>query len=354
MRIIQLLSTLAFGDAVGNDTIAIRRVLEEMGFDTEIYAQNIDERLKKGTAKKIEHLTKLGKKDIILYHLSTGTDLNYNLVKYPGRKIVIYHNITPYEYFFGYSRVNYDLTYLGRKGLSFLKDKVERCFAVSEYNKADLRETGYTCPIDVLPIIVPFEDYNKTPNQDILKQYDDNWVNILFVGRIAPNKKQEDVIRAFAYYKTYINPKSRLFLVGSYSGLEKYHNELKTYVAKLGISDVIFTGHTKFEDILAYYKLADVFLCMSEHEGFCVPLLEAMHFDVPIIAYKAAAIPDTMGQSGIVVDEKSPALTAKLIERLMVDSELRQTVIFGQQDRLKDFSYEHTKETFTKLIKSCL
>ncbi len=354
MRIVQLLSTIAFGDAVGNDTIAVRRLIEELSYDTEIYAQNIDPRLKKGTAKKINHLPKLNKKDIILYHMSTGTDLNYQIADYPGRKIMVYHNITPYEYFYGYSKANYDLTYLGREGLNFLKDKVERCFADSEYNKTDLREAGYACPIDVLPIIVPFDDYDKTPNQEILKQYDDDWVNILFVGRIAPNKKHEDIIRAFAFYKTYINQKSRLFLVGSNNGLEAYYRQLKRYIHMLGISDVIFTGHTKFDQILAYYKLADVFLCMSEHEGFCVPLLEAMHFDVPVIAFKAAAVPDTMGDSGIVVDEKNPALTAKLIERLMNDTELREAVISGQRSRLKDFSYERTKETFRKLITDCL
>lgn len=354
MRIVQLLSTIAFGDAVGNDTIAIRHLLEEMGYDTDIYAQNIDPRLKKGTAKKISHLPKLNKKDIILYHMSTGTDLNYHVADYPGRKIMVYHNITPCEYFYGYSRANYDLTYLGREELKFLKDKVERCFADSEFNKADLLETGYQCPIDILPIIVPFDDYKKAPNEEILKQYDDDWVNILFVGRIAPNKKHEDIIRAFAYYKTYINQKSRLFLVGSYSGTEAYYRQLQHYVNKLEISDVIFTGHTKFDQILAYYKMADVFLCMSEHEGFCVPLLEAMYFNVPIIAYKAAAIPDTMGNSGIVIDEKDPAFTAKLIERLLTDADFRQAVISGQQSRLKDFSYERTKETFKKLIAGCI
>lgn len=350
MRIIQLLPTISYGDAVGNDAVAIRRLLVDFGYDTEIYAQNIDPRLKKGTAKKLEHLPKLNKKDILLYHLSTGTDLNYQLADYPGRKVVVYHNITPCEYFYGYSKTNYDLTYLGREGLSFLKDKVVHCFADSEYNKTDLQESGYMCPIDVLPIIVPFDDYNKTPNPDILAQYDDDWTNILFVGRVAPNKKQEDVIKAFAYYKKYINQKSRLFLVGSYNGMEIYHKQLQKYVKSLDVSDVIFTGHTKFDHILAYYKLADVFLCMSEHEGFCVPLVEAMYFDVPVIAYKAAAIPDTMGNSGLLIDEKNPALTAKLIERLTNDKALKEAVIESQRCRLKDFSYESTRALFKRYI----
>ena len=354
MRIIQMLSTIAFGDAVGNDTLAIRQLIEEMGYETEIYAQNIDPRLKKTAAKKITQLPKLNKKDVILYHLSTGTDLNYNLINYPGRKFVIYHNITPYEYFYGYSRANYDLTYLGREGMRFLKDKVERCFADSEYNKSDLQEAGYRCPIDVMPIIVPFEDYKKTPSQDVLDKYDDDWTNILFVGRIAPNKKQEDIIRAFAYYKQFINPKSRLFLVGSHTGMEHYYKQLKKYAQALGVSDVIFTGHTKFDQILAYYKLADAFLCMSEHEGFCVPLLEAMYFDVPVIAYKATAVPETMGNSGIVVDDKNPAFIGKLIERLLADEELRQDVIHKQQERLKDFSHEKTSETFKRFMSACL
>lgn len=110
---------------------------------------------------------------------------------------------------------------------------------------------------------------------------DDGYTNFIFVGRVAPNKKQEDVIRAFYCYKKYCNPKSRLFIVGSYNGMERYYHRLRRYVGALELDNVVFTGHIPFAQILAYYHLADLFLCMSDHEGFCVPLVEAMYFNLP-------------------------------------------------------------------------
>ena len=147
---------------------------------------------------------------------------------------------------------------------------------------------GYTCPIDVLPILIPFDDYAKTPSQQVIDRYSDGYTNLIFTGRIAPNKRQEDVIRAFYDYKKFYNPKSRLILVGGHNGMERYYHRLKSYINALELEDVVFPGHIKFDEILAYYKIADVFLCQSEHEGFCVPLVEAMYFDVPVVFAKKA------------------------------------------------------------------
>ena len=174
--------------------------------------------------------------------------------------------------------------------------------------------------------------------------------NIVFTGRIAPNKKQEDVIKAFYCYKKYYDSSARLFLVGSYKEDDEYYQKLKEYVWRLGVKDVYFTGHIKFNQILAYYKIADVFLCMSEHEGFCVPLVEAMFFDVPIIAYNSTAIPSTLGGSGILLDDKNPIIAAKMIDILVNDAELRQKVLKNQRERLEDFKYEKIKEQFEQYL----
>ena len=146
--------------------------------------------------------------------------------------------------------------------------------------------------------------------------------------------------------KKHINPKSRLILVGSDSGMERYSGHLKEYADALELDDVIFTGHISFKAILAYYKVADVFLCMSEHEGFCVPLVEAMFFNVPIVAYDSSAIASTLGGSGILVKEKDPVFVSMVIDRLVKDAELREYVIAKQNERLKDFSYEKVRESF--------
>lgn len=351
MKIIQLLTTLSFGDAVGNDTIALKGLIAAMGYDTEIYAENIDPRLPKNTARNIAKLRSVSRDDVIIYHKSTGTDLSFKLDRYKCRRIMIYHNITPPGFFRPYSDSATALTEYGYEGLKYLRDKVDYCLADSEYNKQELLKMGYTCPIDVRPILIRFEDYKQAPDQSIIKRFtQDGWTNIVFVGRIAPNKKQENLIRAFYQYKK-INPQSRLILVGSYVGMENYYERLKKYAAALGLEDVIFTGHISFNEILAYYRAADVFLCMSEHEGFCVPLVEAMFFDVPIIAYNTSAISDTLGGSGILIDDNDPVFTAEIIDRLVKDEKLSKYIVENQRRRLEDFSYEKIGSIFEGYLK---
>ena len=269
MRIVQMLPTIQYGDAVSNDTLAIDRIIREQGYETGIYAENIDTHLPVGTAKRIPEMPPLDHSDILIYHASTGTQLNFDLPGFGGRKVMIYHNITPAKYFHGYNEDAARLTASGYEGMRFLADKIDYCIADSDYNRSDLLNMGFNCPIDVCPIIISFEDYDAEPNAKILRQYrGKGWTNLVFVGRIAPNKKQEDVIRAFYCYKKRYNPKSRLFLVGNIQGMEKYAMQTQRYAQMLGVyDDIVWTGHIKFSEVLAYYRLADVFVCMSEHEG---------------------------------------------------------------------------------------
>src|SRR5262249_50757629 len=156
-------------------------------------------------------------------------------------------------------------------------------------------------------------------------------------GRLAPNKRQDEVIRVFAHYNRFIERRSRLFLVGGFMEREDYLAELRKLVRAEKLQDhVIFSGHVPFRELLAFYRLADVFLCMSEHEGFCVPLIEAFHQGVPIIAYRAAAVPCTLGHAGIMVNSKDYQVIAELAAELLSDAELRQRVIARQRQRLAD------------------
>ena len=352
MNIVQVLPTISFGDAVSNDARAIAKVISEMGYKTGIYAENVDSRINDPFVKKLSKLPKLNDDDIVIFNHSTGTELCYKLSELKGRKMMIYHNITPPHFFDNYSITARDLTRYGYEGTKYLSDKIEYVMADSAFNAADLKEMGYSCKMDVRPILVPFDDYKKAPDAELLEKYEgDGYTNILFVGRIAPNKKQEDIISAFAYYKKYVNPKSRLILAGSYTGMERYYSALQNYVSSLMLDDVIFTGHTSFAAVLAYYRLADVFLCMSEHEGFCVPLLEAMFFDKPIIAFDSCAVPDTLGGSGVLIKEKDPVFVSMLIDKIMNDSALRERIIKVQNERLKDFAYEKVKETFVSQLR---
>ncbi len=356
MKIFQLLPTLSFGDAVGNDTLAIHRILKEAGHEARIYAENIDRRLPAGSAWKVEKMPRLGREDLLIYHASTGTRLNEAFPKYGGKKVMIYHNITPASFFEGYSREAVRLTSYGYEGIRSLSDKVEFCIADSDYNKRDLEEMGYTCPIEVCPILIPFEDYDKAPDPKVLKRYEGDGIqNLLFVGRIAPNKRQEDLLRAFCCYQAVYNPKSRLFLVGSARGMENYEARLKQYARTLGIADkVIFSGQIRFPEILAYYHLADLFLCMSEHEGFCVPLAEAMHFGKPIVAYASSAVPDTLAGGGLLLRSKDPMVAAAAIHRLSEDQALQRTLREKQEARLRALSYEEVKKKFLSCLEKAM
>lgn len=351
MKIIQMLPTLAFGDAVGNDTLALMQVIEEMGHETGIYAEAIDKRLNDKRIKPAYKIPYLKPEDILIYHMSIGSQLTYEIPEYHCKKIMIYHNVTPAEFPAPYNPFTAAACSEGIKQVEYLADKFDYCLADSEFNKQELIRLGYQCKIDVLPILIPFEDYKKTPSKKVLRRFKDDSVNILFTGRIAANKKQEDVIKTFYYYKKYINPQSRLFLVGSYYGMENYYHSLKAYVERLKLEDVYFTGHINFSEVLAYYHLADVFLCMSEHEGFCVPLAEAMDFQIPIIAYDSSAIGGTLGGSGLLLKEKDCKAAAEMIDRVVRDNKLREDIIYNQNIRLKDFEHDAIKEQFIKYIK---
>ncbi len=346
MKIYQMVGTLSYGDAIGNNIIAIKHVIEEMGIKTFVYALSVSDRVTEHGVYDIGNMPKLNEDDIVIYHMSSGSPMNAFAAELNCRKIMIYHNITPFEFF---TIDDPGAANNCRKGLedmvNVMKGHFNSYLAVSEFNKKNMIEMGYKAEqIDVIPIIVPFDDYRKTPDEKMVKKLSDGVTNIVFVGRIAPNKKHEDIIRAFAYYKNHVNPNSRLTLVGSANPNGCYFRDLQEYIRSIGVQDVVFPGHISFEEILAIYKTADVFLCMSEHEGFCVPLVEAMLFDVPVIAYDSCAVPDTLGGSGVVVDSKDPVFLSKVIDGVVSSRELRENIISGQRERLKDFEYETIKK----------
>lgn len=354
MKVFQLLPTLVYGDGVGNETLVIDKILKSLGYETKIYAENIDKRISSKTADVIARMPELYQADVVIYHLSTGTVLNETVGKLKCKIVIIYHNITPPHFFNEYSISATERSKQGLKGVEELRENAHYCIADSYYNKQQLIQMGYRCRIDVVPVIVPFKDYEKKPSKSIINKYNDNYVNIVFVGRIVPNKKQEDIIKSFYFYKNYINDKSRLFLIGSYSGMERYKIHLDKYIQSLGLDDVHFTGHIKFNQILSYYKLADIFLCMSEHEGFCIPLLEAMYFQIPIIAYASTGVKDTLGDCGFQIREKNCKMTAEMIDYIIKKEEFRKQLIERQNLRLMNFSYENTHQKFVECLTNFL
>jgi glycosyltransferase involved in cell wall biosynthesis len=239
----------------------------------------------------------------------------------------------------------------GRQELSNLSD-CNVAIGDSEYNRRELLEYNFdNNKTDVLPIFTSFEKFEEIGiNENLFELYNDGYVNLLFVGRIAPNKKIEDIIKCFYYYNNGINYKSRLFLVGPLF-LEKYDLELTNLINRLNLGNrVIFTDRVCLSDLKTYYKIADIFICMSEHEGFCVPLLESMYFNLPILAYNSTAIPFTLDKSGILINSKKYEEIAELINLIIEDSKIRNQIIKKETERLQDFDSNKTKIKLKQII----
>ena len=340
MRVVHIMPTITFGDGVSNDALQIQKLLMEHGIMSHIYAENIGAKVPAEIVHPIADLPKTDENDIIIYHGSQGTELNYRMETLKARrKIMVYHNITPGSFFAEYSENLERLVEEGYAGMRFLADKLDCCIADSAYNAEQLRAMGYQCQIEVCPILIPFSDYDTEPDQALIERLKaDHFENFLFVGRITPNKKQEDVIRCFYYYHKYYNSQSRLILVGNYEGMESYYLRLLKYVYQLHLQDyVVFPGHISFREILAYYHAADAFLCMSEHEGFCIPVVEAMYFSIPVIAYRSTAVPETLGSGGLLTDSKDGPLVAAMMDRVIRDKDLRSWIKHKQQLRIESF-----------------
>ncbi len=348
-QINQILPSFKRGDAIGNEVLGIRKILRSSGYSSDIYVEHMPSRYTRGVRSYTDYARVSSPSNVLIYHYAIGSGISRYVKTLPDKKILIYHNITPYKYFLG---VNDHLAYIlknGREELAYLHDYIDLALGDSYYNKIELDEMGYK-KTDVLPLIIDYSNYALSPNPQVTDEYNDGYVNILFVGRISPNKCHEDLIKVFYCYKKFVNDKSRLLIVGSSSGAEIYEQMVKKLVRELKLDDVVFAGPVDQKSLIAYYKLADLFLCMSEHEGFCVPLIESMYFEVPIIAYKAAAVPWTLGDTAITVAEKSYMDIAWLMDAVLSDEKLKRKIIDGQTRRLKDFDLEHTKELLKRFI----
>ncbi|MDP2390061.1 MAG: glycosyltransferase, partial [Acidobacteriota bacterium] len=344
----QELATLGYGDAIGNEVLGIQRVLRAAGYESEIFVQTADPRLEDLTLDYRDLVDASHPDNILFHHFSIGSRASRVAYALPERMALVYHNITPPEYFVDIHKELVQLCFRGRRELALYRDRCDLALGDSEYNRQELADLGF--PVTgVLPVVPGFSHLSGPANYVHAGQFDDDWVNVLFVGRVIPNKKFEDVIRSFQAYKKWFNPRSRLLLVGAQSGFERYLTLLHQFIADCGVSDVHFTGHVSNEELTAYYQLADVFLCASEHEGFCVPLIEAFHMGVPVLAYAATAVPATMDGAGILYSDKHPVAVAALVNAVVEDRAMRERILDGQDaalDRLAARDFDGTLLTF--------
>ena len=342
MKVVHLAHGVIPGDAVSTQLLEIDRRLRSWGFDTEIFAQHVAREYQDVAHHDAEFASDLTRDALLIYHYSAYAPNVRHFRMFPGPKILIYHNITPGRFFYRWDHHQASLCRMGRRALTSLRS-CTLGLGCSKYNQRELIQAGFAPEqTGVLPLFFRTKDLDQVHANKRLLEWlrADGMVNLLSVGRIVPNKAVEDVIRIFYIYHRYINPRSRLFLVGS-RYVPAYDAQLDALVETLGLSDAVtLTGLVSLSDLKTYYEAADLYLTASYHEGFCVPLIESMYFGVPIVARQAAAIPETLEQAGVLFTRLGYAKVAEMIHLLVTDVRMREHVIRAQRTRLQAFAPE--------------
>ena len=330
----QALPNLAFGDAISNHALLIRRQLRSLGYRAEIFARFIDPRV--ASECTVFSPEALERSDAVIYHHSIGSEITPHVIGLERAKALVYHNITPAEYFAPYRPEFAEILRQGRDDLARLAPSFPLSVGDSAFNTAELAQCGFTDPT-VLHISVDPSHWASAPDPHAMDRLQDGRTNLLFVGRIAPNKKQDQLVRAFAHYRL-LDPSARLSLVGPYDADDPYASEVRRLIAELGLADcVTLTGSISDAALQAYYRTARLFWSMSEHEGFCVPLVESMWFDLPVLAFKSSAVPETLGRAGFLLSTNDLIEAAAAAYQLVTDDALRHQVIAAQRNERNRF-----------------
>jgi L-malate glycosyltransferase len=338
------------GDAVGDSARRVRAMLRRMGHESELYAITIDDDLRDAVRPFDDPASR--RADVTILHFAVPSAMTEAFAGVGGVRVLQYHNITPAHFLAPYDAHLADLARRGRHELAELAGTVHLALGDSEYNRAELERLGFG-QTGVLPIAVDTRRITLAPPRPALEDaLDDGLDNILFVGRIAPNKRIEDHVRLAALYHRLVSPDSRFVFVGRMDIVPGYHAAVRALIDQCGLPGdrFLFTGAVPDEDLATYYRMASVYLSLSEHEGFCVPLVEAMAADVPILAYAAAAVPDTLGGAGVQFAPKDLEQAAELLGLLVHDDELRAAVVDGQRRRLADFGEDRIERDLAAVV----
>ena len=350
MNIHQFATSLTYGDAISDEMLEIQAVLREKGLASEIFVRFFEPRMAKLMYDYREYKKFSSPDNVVIFHFSIGSPVSKMFFRIPDKKIMIYHNITPYECFLNYHRILARECYKGRLEIKLFADKVDLALGDSDFNRRELEAVGYP-ETGVLPLLLNFSKFDNADDPVTRQIYTNGKFTLLFVGRVIPNKKFEDVIKTFYHYKTYFNADSQLILAGDFRGQERYYSALCGLIDTLTVKDVHFTGHIDFPQLAAFFKIADVYLSMSEHEGFGVPLLEAFYCGIPVVAYAAGAVEETMNSGGLLLHEKDFFKTAAVLNKLEADKGFRGDIIEFQLKALEKYRRENVSRILLEHLK---
>jgi glycosyltransferase involved in cell wall biosynthesis len=332
------------GYSVSDYALALQEALQNWGYQSTIYASEVESSL----GDRIRPLRSYKPKgtDLLMLHYALANESTDWVKSLDVPLILCYHNVTPPHFLAGVGGLSQSASQRGQAELKQFRTNSRLALAYSQFSAQDLRAAGYQ-NIEVLPLLMPDTLQQVMPDKTVKRK---SGTNILFVGRIAPNKRCEDILKILHYYRQ-IEPDAHLFLVGAKRYTPLYAEWLSEFVAQFGLQDAVtFTGHVSLEALAAYYRLANVYISMSEHEGFGIPLVESMRFDLPVIAYDCTAVPEILGGSGILIKQKRFDIIAEMIHQLKTDAELRQQIINQQRQQVQLFAPEQILKQLRALI----
>jgi glycosyltransferase involved in cell wall biosynthesis len=338
MRINQWIPAAHRGDAIGDSARRVRGLLREMGHASDIYALTIDEDMRCDALPFDAAAAREG--DLTIFHFALPSPMTSAFAGLARGRVLQYHNVTPAHFFAPYDPGLFRIAAIGRQEAATLGGVTDLALGDSEFNRRELEGMGFK-RTGVMPIAVDTERIRSAPPHPPLeKMLQDGLTNFLFVGRLVPNKRVEDIIFLAEQFKRYIDEQYRFIFVGRTDGLPRYYAAVRALIERFEMlpDRFLFPGVVSDWELATYYRHASVYISMSEHEGFCVPLIEAMAADVPVLAYASSAVPETLGGAGVMFDTKDMEYVAELLGQVAFDPALRARVIERQRERLRDFS----------------
>jgi glycosyltransferase involved in cell wall biosynthesis len=330
----------------------MRDAFREWGHQADVYALDVDADLR-GDGLLYADFRAAGPGHVVILHYALPSPLTAALLAHPGRRVLLHHNITPPSFFAGYDEEMVRICSLGAREWRTLRGAVDLALGDSDFNRRELEEAGFP-RTGTLPILMDFARYRERPDPVSRRLWADGRTNLLFVGRLAPNKRQDDLVRLAAYWRRFIGHDVRLLLVGKHPRNTAYFDVLQALAYEHGFTpwDVVFAGHVSHHELLAAYATAHVFVSLSEHEGFGVPLVEAMLMRVPILAYRATAVADTLGEAGVQFADKTLAVMAEAAAALARPGPAREGVLRGQDERLRRFEPSAVRARLREYVES--
>jgi glycosyltransferase involved in cell wall biosynthesis len=346
MRIDQVLCAAGPVDAVTGQALAYRRLLGEWGWTGEDYAPVQAAGMPAGAVRPL-HKLQAARADAVVVHYSGYAPGLEVVLRQARRSLLVSHNITPAHYFWANDPVEAVRCELARTQLGQLAPLAGALAGVSEFNAGELRALSGR-DAAVIPVLfdrrgLPAPEANGGAGS----------LTALFVGRLVPHKRQDLVIRAFARWHGRV-PEARLVLVGTPLSAD-FAGSLKRLADELAPGAVSFESGLSSDQLWQRYRTAGAFVCLSEHEGFCIPLLEAFHFGVPVIARAAGAVPEVVGDAGVMLEAGDRLQTvAELLSLVTGDGELRAELAARGEARLAAFHRDRTAATVRRTLEALL